>query len=317
MRDQHWEQCHQEGRKESWLQQTPDDDEIQPLLFDLVRADKVELVKSLTPQLAKCDYRVKGALLVLAAGSSSAAMVDLLKPGIYFSDEVLAAAIIGNNIETFTHLLHVRDSDGYSRCLSEILKTKSEVFRLNWEINVDAEYEHWNREKLASRYKSSRIPFGDRYTQPSLLKAAIRNPENESFILSIWGKLNLAQNLTQNYLGSALVNVASSCCSVKLAKYLIDARARVDHRRSSSYMTPLHHAVTHDTPEAAELVKFLLDLGADPTAFARSGRGTKIRIRRIRDEVGAKGISKWLGMSWDDLVEKIRSERMGVDKIES
>src|SRR6266536_719103 len=34
MRDQHWEQCHQEGPKAVWFQQNPDDDELQPLLFD-------------------------------------------------------------------------------------------------------------------------------------------------------------------------------------------------------------------------------------------------------------------------------------------
>jgi hypothetical protein len=81
MRDQHWEQCHQEGRKESWFQQTPDEDEIQPLLFDLIRADKVELVKALIPQLVKFPFEVRNSLFSLAARSGSTAMVDLFEPG--------------------------------------------------------------------------------------------------------------------------------------------------------------------------------------------------------------------------------------------
>jgi hypothetical protein len=80
MRDQHWEQCHQEGRTENWFQHTPDENEIQPLLFDLVRADKVELVKSLLPRLVKCPSEVRNSLFSLAARSGSTAMVGLFEP---------------------------------------------------------------------------------------------------------------------------------------------------------------------------------------------------------------------------------------------
>ena len=81
---------------------------------------------------------------------------------------------------------------------------------------------------------------------------------------------------------------------------------------SQSYITPLHHAVIHDTSEAAELVKFLLYLGADPEAFSTSIPSTGSIVRRIKDKKGAKRISKWLGISWDELVEKAKAERPNI-----
>jgi hypothetical protein len=348
MRDQHWEQCHQEGRTENWFQHTPDENEIQPLLFDLVRADKVELVKSLLPRLVKCPLEVRISLFSLAARSGSTAMIDLFEPwtgnimnpsdttftltfgayvngllkGGYGSMNIwagLKAAIGGANIETFRHLLLISRQNYveiYALLLTEILKIKSEEFRLGWEINVEAEYEAWTKNSASYRRPPS-VPFGDRYTSQALLKTATGNSENTTFILLLWEKIDLVKSLAPAYLGNRLVHVAATCRSVKLAKYLTDAGAPVDYRRSPKYMTPLHNAVTSNTPEAAELAKFLLGLGADPSAFSESSPRLGGTIKRIRDEVGAKGISKWLGMSWDDLVENSRAERVEVDKTEA
>jgi len=341
MRDQHWEQCHQEGQKESWFQQTPDEDEIQPLLFDLIRADKVELVKSLIPQLVKFPLEVRNSLFSMAARSGSTAMVDVFEPGtgnimspghddnkfeethrhhVWFWSRNrhdfmniwvgLQAAIGGTNSETFRHLLLIsrrNHLDIYALLLPEILKSKSEEFRLDWEINVEAE----NDASIKNPPSDRKLPtFGERYTSPSLLNTATGNSENETFILLLWKKIELAKILKPVSLGSVLGSVATTCRSIKLAQYLIDAGAPVDYRRSSKYLTPLHHAVRVNTPEAAEFAKFLLGLGADPSAFSESGPGLRPKIRRIRDEVGAKGISKWLGVSWDGLVERIGAERM-------
>jgi len=308
MRDRHWEQCGQEGQKTISFPQSPDDDEIQPLLFDLVRADKVEVFKTLLPRFRICPWEVQRALLLLAAGSGSTAMVELFdyKPNLsYRRPSALVAALEGNNIETFEHLLSVSQVGNFSSILPEILKSKSEEFLRDWEIYVDAEYELWYD---TSRLTSPSVPFGDRYTRRDILKAAKGVSENEKFILLLWEKLNLAKSLTPVHLGDALGNVAATCCSTKMAKYLIDAGAPVNHRRSSRYLTPLHRAVTHNTSEAAGLVKFLLSMGADPAAFATSTPGNGSKIRRIKDEKGAKGISKWLGVSWDDLVQNTEEQ---------
>ncbi|PMD44746.1 hypothetical protein L207DRAFT_552817 [Hyaloscypha variabilis F] len=336
--------------RKSWLQQKPDKDEIQPLLFDLIRADKVELVKNLIPQLVKFPIEVKNSLFSLAARSGSTAMVNLFEPGtgniVNPGDERpygefiaaygrdvrerskgrhdfmnvwtgLHAAIRGTNIETFRHLLLISRKnhlDIYALLLPEILKCKSEEFRLDWELNVEAEYEACVKNPLSN---DELLKFGSRYTTSPLLKTATGNSENATFILLLWEKIDLAKILNPAHLGSTLGYVAGTCRSIKLAKYLIDAGVPVDSRRRIINQTPLHHALRVNTPEAAELAKFLLGLGADPSAFAETGRGSIRTIKRIRDEIGAKGISKWLGISWDDLVERIRAERMDASEHKS
>ena len=97
--------------------------------------------------------------------------------------------------------------------------------------------------------------------------------------------------------------MASSTCSITLAKALIEYGATVDDRRSSLYLTPLHCAARQTSAAAADLMKMLLFAGADPEA--KAGRAKL----RISEEKGAKGISKWLGMSWDELVARAKEER--------
>ena len=244
-------------------------------------------------------------------------MIDLLGPPLRngyarVPSIGLLAAIRGKNIENFRHLLRVSRNEfletDYPLILSEVLKSKLEEFRLGCEINVDADYEAW-KQHAESRRKKSQVPYGQRFIRHALLETARGDPDNEAFILLLWERINLTKALSKAYLGDALLSVAGTCCSVKLAKYLIDAGAPIDHRRRDKYFTPLHRAATQNNSEAAELVRFLLGLGADPAAFATSIPGHGSKVRRIRDEAGAKGISKWLGMSWDDLVEKTKAER--------
>lgn len=298
------------------LPQTPDEDELQPLLFDLVIADKIEHVKTLLPQYAKYDISLRMALIAFATRSGSVAMVELFVPQIVelyntevyddrrFLIQLHVAAIEGNNIKSFLFILKLFQFEYYANILPNILKSKCEEFLLDWKAHVDAEFKCWQNKVI-----SSSVPFGERYTRPEILKVAKGDLDNAAIILSIWKEINLPGSLSKLYLGVALANVAMTCFSVNLAQYLLDAGAEVDHRRSPVYFTPLHHAVKSDTTEAAELAQYLLSKGADPTNHATSGPSNRKKIRRIRDEVGAKGISKWTGLSWDDLVEKIQAQR--------
>jgi ankyrin repeat protein len=84
---------------------------------------------------------------------------------------------------------------------------------------------------------------------------------------------------------------------------LIDLGADVNYRRSERYITALHHAARSTSAEAANLMKFLLLSGADPDI-----QGLRSNLR-VEDEKGAKGISKWLGVSWKELVEQTKKAR--------
>lgn len=256
---------------------------------------------------------------MIAMGSCSPAMVYLIKPDIEskrwgdheVNEKLLVASIRGDNSETFHHfLLTLRPRFRYSTILHEIINSHSKEFCANWESSVDIDHEFWKKQ-LGVGGKDDSIAL--RYTNEYILKTALGNFENAKFILSIWKKLELPKTLDQAALGRTLIKVAHTCYSIELAEYLIEAGAAPDYRRHDQESTPLHHAAKQDTPEAAGLIKYLLGKGADPTVERKSRREIKGRehvpVNRIRDEVGAKGISKWLGVSWDDLVSQMQPHR--------
>lgn len=138
---------------------------------------------------------------------------------------------------------------------------------------------------------------------PKVIGATAGSPNREQLLLSLWEKIDLPTKRGPEHLGSALRTVALTTCSVRLAKTLIEYGAVVDQRLSGHSLTPLQYAARRTSAEAAELMKFFLFSGADPNAKAPRAK------LKISEEKGAQGISKWLGMSWDELVAKAKEER--------
>jgi len=322
MRDEHLDRYHQEqvALQVSALDK-PVADEIQPLLFDLVKADKVDAVKAFLPEFNRLNTTVREELQKLAAIAGSPAMLHLIAPlkecgQPKFPKDLIICSIRGENMETFRYLLsesrsctpahYSRLYVSYSTVLGQVLMSDSEEMYEEWEKYVDIE--------IKAGSGQSGWPTEARYIASSVISATAGNPRREQVLLLLWEKVDLYKSCGVTYLGDALVNVASTTCSVKLAKFLIDCGAKVDHRRSSKYRTPLHHAARRTTAEAAEMMKFLLFCGADPDAdpLACDSFRDRRQYLRIQDEKGAKGISKWLGMSWDDLVTKAKEERQRI-----
>lgn len=124
---------------------------------------------------------------------------------------------------------------------------------------------------------------------------------NESIIIEcLQVFIELASNLIR-YIDDILRRVVDSGSSVRVAKFLIERGARVDDKGTGRY-TVLHKAARQTTAAAAEMVKFLLLQGADPDV-RRAGK-------LPRDLPGAQNISRWLGVTWDELVESTRCERL-------
>jgi ankyrin repeat protein len=103
-------------------------------------------------------------------------------------------------------------------------------------------------------------------------------------------------------LSNMLIFVAKRSCSISLASFLLKAGADINSKgRVGLSGTPLYSAANRTTKPAADFMKFLLQSGADPT-LGCSGR-------KPENMKGAKNISRWLGMTWDELVESIQAER--------
>ncbi|KAK7972207.1 Nacht domain protein [Apiospora saccharicola] len=116
----------------------------------------------------------------------------------------------------------------------------------------------------------------------------------------------------------ALLVIARTTRSCRLAEYLLDRGAGVDCRPGKNGMTALFAATSEDSARAAALAKLLLLRGADPetTRVAKTGRrkagrrGNLIETTaKVRDQKGAKNIKKWLGVTWDELVADVQRER--------
>ncbi|KAK5057893.1 hypothetical protein LTR84_011894 [Exophiala bonariae] len=304
MRDEHYREHLAIEIQEIPGVEDPEKDEIQPLLFDLVKADKVDAVRALQKQFLALPRGDEDALRKHAASFGSTAMIDLImsfQKTNYLADFLRAAVQAGNN-DIFKHLLARRQDHGtvmypseYPWILMDILASDSEDLFEAWENYVDIDMTTCDDHMRKKRLKY--------YSGQKLIGATAGHPGRENCLLSIWERIGLLKSSNRTSLGSALVNVAATTCSVKLARHLVSYGAEVDYRLSDRYLTPLHHAARQDSAAAAEMMQYLLLQGADPELDAgRSGLG-------IRDEKGAKAISKWLGMTWDEVVAKAKEER--------
>lgn len=89
--------------------------------------------------------------------------------------------------------------------------------------------------------------------------------------------------------------------SIAIAEYLLRNGVDVNTRMQRGN-TALYAASAKNTQRAAEFMKFLLESGADPHAEVSS------TSHPIADRPGPQNISKWLGISWEQLVEESREK---------
>ncbi|RYP21518.1 hypothetical protein DL765_002154 [Monosporascus sp. GIB2] len=296
MRDRHLERYHQSKEStKSFTTDSLDDDDIKPLIFDLVRANNVQAVAALLPHFKSKSYdREMVELKLASAAFGSTAMVDLLilKDGEAKTNH-LASAAKANNIDVFEYLSTHFVANRYN----SIAAIVSAVLSSDSERLFDACQQFLVRCSEAYKNLSALDCFA-----PTVVRPTAGRPHREVALMRMWDFIISNKLQGKNGLGIGFTSVASTTCSVKLAQYLISHGAHVDSRLSDRYLTPLHHAARQDSYEAAELMRFLLLKGADPHAGA--GRSPK----KIEDEKGPKNISKWLGKSWDALLAEAKEE---------
>lgn len=128
--------------------------------------------------------------------------------------------------------------------------------------------------------------------------SATPKPEDEVEIITC---VDMALNYFSNKIAALsvlFVSNANSFCSVTLAKYLLRQGVNIDTQLHSAGDTALCRAAYLRSRAAAEFMKFLLESGADP----------KLKLpgkqKDITDFRRSKNVSKWLGVSWEELVSQ-------------
>lgn len=329
MRDEHLDFGHLEANTQAKLfPSNLDMDEIQPLFFDLIRLDKVEAVNSIMHYFDKLEDIVQTELQDLVALSGSASMVQVLynrrgggeyeRCTEYF--RFLANSIKGMNFETLRWLLSRTDnlikeeiskSVDYQmnilrrRVLVNLFESESlEIFQECEKFLIDILRLPQKGERAREKGRRASIHLS---VSSHVIKATAGYLVRENLLLSFWAACGMGDatskfNSQQN-LSSALINVAKTTCSLVLAKPLLEYGAKVNIEITGNFVTALEYAARQSSPQAAELMKFLLYHGADPELQAGNSK------LKISEGKGAKEIAKWLGMSWDELVQKIKLDR--------
>ncbi|KAI1640418.1 NACHT domain protein [Biscogniauxia mediterranea] len=323
MRDDHLDQAHfSQNKQVIGLGHANDDDENSLLLLDLAKAGLVDCVQDL---MSNFDFkawinsesfdtwiggRQEGGKWIeemceAAVLSGSLPMVELCISKLDYGTNttwkgVTALAIRWGSAETFEYSLNHCPK----LCISTtwwvemISRGDHEMLEIWIKFSKNRAWSH-DRKRLDS-YKELKASL----TKAKVIRATANDRLKEELLLRLWRSIQMERR----DLGDILVAVASTTCSVALAEYVLEAGAEVDYRRSVKYDTSLRHAARRDTAEAAALMKLLLLRGADPDVQREpfgSTRGWKSKFAtNIRDEKGPRGISKWLGITWDELVKE-------------
>ena len=131
----------------------------------------------------------------------------------------------------------------------------------------------------------------------SLLPSAYE-PESEAKIIKC---LDLIQpwRVEKGELSEFFRQNGNRCFSIAIARLLLQSGVDVNTRGAkerSGANTALYAASAKKGQRAAEFMRFLLESGADPSLKT-------LKSIAIADRPGPKEIEKWLGISWDQLVQ--------------
>lgn len=263
---------------------TDDKEDVELIIIDAVEADDLDLVRDFIADVPRFAEK----LLLRAVVSSSCEMLGVLLeacnsvqsfksyvPQFY----VLAYAVKFDKLEATRLLLNrgvsVNASLGGRRCIDLAIDNRSpEMIRILLPYMAG--------EDLAKIRISTIIPIKE-----------VKMPEEARIIQC----LSLLRGWTRgDGLEDCLVINARLCHSVAIAEFLL--QHGVDVHCTAMGRTALYMASCMKSKRAAEFMKFLLESGADPR-IAGSGKN-----RPIAERAGPQNISKWFGISWEQLVEE-------------
>ncbi|KAF5668760.1 Nacht domain-containing protein [Fusarium denticulatum] len=321
MRDDHLKNGHLHAADHGTSSTSPllkiEDEELQPLMFDLIETNRVEIITPMIPRLCSLERPVQVEFAMHAARIGSHAILQLCNDsGLLtrafctedsldwkgFSD--LARQTVRSETVSLSKillrwvaLLDLREGDtaAFQLAVKNILTTI---------IAVESEdmFKLW-RPILASGFgvANTTAKVARAFTFRGNIGTTDNIPSRERMLLRIWEEFKVLDQIKWQDRSRVLRDIAESTCSVNLARYAIQHGCEVNSKATYNSPTALQCAARQTTQQAADLMKFLLLQGADPNMG-----GAK---NMIRDEKGAREISKWLRMTWDELVLLSTEER--------
>ncbi|KAF5241930.1 hypothetical protein FANTH_8890 [Fusarium anthophilum] len=279
-------------------------EDLEALVMEYIMRDEVQEMGRILPSVISrwpSDSAFESSIGCLLGSVGSVAMARLIfrnqLPDSYIFEPFMLQAIKAHNIPVvewaFSNRLIERLGTSRSETISEVMASDYiEIFNI------------WRNAALSSDNFSSLFSRGyfNRKWSPLV----------ESQVVSLWFEQHKIGNFRQKKASELLRSLASGNCSLVLAEALVACGADANYRaiKNPANLCPLHYAMRKTSAEAADLVKYLLLSGADPDLKVIRSKG-KNRGKEIvlSSEPGAKGISKWLGKTWDELVEWAAEER--------
>ena len=263
------------------------EDDVELIILDAVEANDLDLVRDFTVEIPRFSEK----LLSHAVVSSSCEMLELLlevcKSEQDIESTILAHAVRANNLEA-TRVLLNRGASIYSRvdnysCIDHAMMNVSPEM-----IKILFAHEPVHNSALSRKELRCMIP-----SQPERFKEA-----------RVIQCLSLLRELIQerNAFETCFKVNAQRGCSIAIAKFLLRNGVNVDTVGNGGN-TALSWASKKKDQRAAELMRFLLESGARPD-FKSNLKG----FTPIADRPGPRNISKWFGISWEQLVEESRKK---------
>jgi hypothetical protein len=317
MRDDHLGRAHSDLNKLAVnASHIEDDDEAKLHLLDLIKADLVEDVEAFLStrnimDKVQRDKHWDETMCSAAVFSGSLRMVKLLRSKFNGLDYTMFFEGLRGSIEIYKYVI------GGSFANDHWIITSAGS--LDDKEKLDIWVESVKQLLLSDRTfqtGNGTNKFWHGITHQHVIRAMAKDIYTEGQLLQLWKLIQWGPNAgmrRKRDLGDALTRVANAKCSVALAEYLLESGALVDRRRSDKYPTALWSAARQSTRECAALMKLLLLHGADPNIKRQP---LKVRgsgwttFTKIEDEIGPRELSKWLGITWDELVEETKAERL-------
>ncbi|KAH8897615.1 hypothetical protein GQ53DRAFT_777961 [Thozetella sp. PMI_491] len=343
--DEHWRKVHQPVVTEAPNLNLDgfSDEEWQVLLFELTKANDINSLHQLGPQfLSYLDGRgswrsdlLAFPALLLAAKMGSLLMVETLAR--YMRGR---ATVESENVDLFRWFLsRVTAGDKpvfYGPLLAPAFATASEELYAELEDYLlnpkrlfrnsrPREFWEWIPAKeLIPQHEIRSVLFSG-----SAFTATKKSEALEARLVQTWSRLIGVLGggpLNPQFLGWSLRCLAQSSCSITMATELLRLGAPINFpgprscaipqerpfpepgtRRQKRLlkkrkgMTALHLASRRASEKASHFIRFLLERGADP----EYGYGDM----KPAQEIGAKLMQKWLGQTWEEVMERTAEKR--------